>query len=639
MNKNKKNNKKTNKGFTFVEVLAVVSILGVLASIAIFRLSKYKNDAISKDYEALAKASYNAMEEYIMVNPYKTSANLQKLEEDKFLSNRKDPASKSINCDGAVVVESENGTDGKMNLGIFKVYLCCPNYKKIYTYPDGKVENLDDDSLCVAPEEEDDPVDPTPPTPPSPTSKSVLVTFDCNGGSKKSGPSTATYFTEVSGQKFETTCKLTGQIHDGWKTDKNGSEKEFELSQNVTDDFVLTYTPSVTLYANWNDEEIECSPGNYLKKKSTSCTKCEANYYCPGGKFTYSTTKDQGKNNCDEKTSGYNKSPAGSSSISNCYISVTAGNYIKTKNNSAQTKCSSGSYRTSHTVNYGNTSSCTTCPTGYGNSSEGSDAATDCYMKVSKNHYVKTKKATSATSCATNYFSDAHNVYYGSTSSCSIGALLKLQADAPAVSSVKIDSGTAGTSVSKYVKKGSEVTITATTKNYYQFSSWKSSNTVISSDKSAVIKVNSNMTVTAYGRANVLKLSYYSNGGHLAPSPGTYCPQTAGCTGSICNKDVDYVGCKNKSGLVFQTSGTYDNIHLASTGVFDYQGYESAGLYMEKSGATAKGKWAVGSSTGSVKINQDTTYNTFAAFANACGGSYGSDFKKKDINISLYAQW
>ena len=109
--------KLNNKGFTMVEILAAVAIIGVLASIAIFGVSRYKNNAVNNDYEALAKSSYNAMEEYVMANPYETKRSLENLELDSLLSNRRDPGNKNVDCDGAVVVENEKGTDGDLDKG------------------------------------------------------------------------------------------------------------------------------------------------------------------------------------------------------------------------------------------------------------------------------------------------------------------------------------------------------------------------------------------------------------------------------------------------------------------------------------------------------------------------------------------
>ena len=97
--------KLNNKGFTFVEILAVIVIIGLLTGLAIVGVSKYKEQAKNKDYEALAKSSYNAMEEYIMAHPYETKASLETLEKLHLLSNRKDPGSKENDCTGTVKTE------------------------------------------------------------------------------------------------------------------------------------------------------------------------------------------------------------------------------------------------------------------------------------------------------------------------------------------------------------------------------------------------------------------------------------------------------------------------------------------------------------------------------------------------------
>ena len=100
-----------NKGFTFVEILAVIVIIGLLSGISIAAFSKYKENAIKSDYEALARSSYSAMEEYMMSHPYDDKVSLEVLEEE--------------NCTGTVEVSKNAGTNGKIDDGEYKVYLCC----------------------------------------------------------------------------------------------------------------------------------------------------------------------------------------------------------------------------------------------------------------------------------------------------------------------------------------------------------------------------------------------------------------------------------------------------------------------------------------------------------------------------------
>ena len=182
-------------------------------------------------------------------------------------------------------------------------------------------------------------------------SKQVTVTFNCNGGT---GGGSQTFTYGASGQKFSKTCTKAGSTQDGWKLKASATSRNYTTASSVSNDWINKNSPKITLYAHWAINKVTCTAGNYLKKAGTSCTKCPANKYCPGGTYTYSTTADQGINNC---------------------------------------------------------------PSGYGNSAAGSDAANDCYMKVPANNYVKTAKA-SSTACAKGYEKAAHNVYYGKTSSC-----------------------------------------------------------------------------------------------------------------------------------------------------------------------------------------------------------------------------
>ena len=50
-----------NKGFSFVEILAVIVLIGVLTGISIAAFSRYEDNAIKSDFEALARSSYNAI--------------------------------------------------------------------------------------------------------------------------------------------------------------------------------------------------------------------------------------------------------------------------------------------------------------------------------------------------------------------------------------------------------------------------------------------------------------------------------------------------------------------------------------------------------------------------------------------------
>ena len=446
--------KLNNKGFTFVEILAVIAIIGILSGISIVGVSKYREKAKNNDYEALAKSSYNAMEEYMMAHPYKKEASLKTLDDGDFLSNRIDPATKSSNCSGSVEVNSIDGTSGNMDSDTYTVYLCCTNYKKKYTYPDGNVEDYTGTDKCDVEEETS-----TPESIPEPTtdskytcvagkylpanktscelctngnycpggtwkissedqglkpcpngyknsktgsskitqcymkvkknyyvkkandktstkcpsgllkdehnvyygkisscsSKSLEVNFNCNGGK---GGGLQRFYSDINNQRFGKTCTRVGHNQDGWKIDKSGKSKDFELASRVTENFILKHAPELTIYAHWNLASYKCNPGSYLKKSDTKCTKCPENYYCPGGTYKYNTKMNQGINKCSEKANNYDFSKAGSDKINDCYIKVPKDKFINKAKDLSPTTCPKGKYNDPHNVKYGKISSC-----------------------------------------------------------------------------------------------------------------------------------------------------------------------------------------------------------------------------------------------------------------------------------------
>ena len=143
-----------------------------------------------------------------------------------------------------------------------------------------------------------------------------------------------------------------------------------------------------------NGVKTACGDGKYSSAGATSCSNISAGCYgtsaetaCPAvcGDNTYS---DAGASSCsscptDYKNSGTTAaSHAGSAS---CKITVTGGYYIGTAgdNSSNWDQCSDGTYKASHTVAYGSTSSCSTCPDGYAGSDGTRAANTSCYAACS----------------------------------------------------------------------------------------------------------------------------------------------------------------------------------------------------------------------------------------------------------------
>ena len=223
--------------------------------------------------------------------------------------------------------------------------------------------------------------------------------------------------------------KRTGYRFKGYKfngvdvIDQNGN-----ILSNIEPTSLTTLNYNLT--AQWESIEFTCAAGTYLPKNSITCQPCKVGSYCSGGTFIISETEDKGINSCP---TGYT-SAASTSSESRCYISVSDGKYIATAKSSTQTSCPAGTAKSSHTVYYGNTSSClsctagyyslggaklcTTCPTGY-TSDGGATAENQCYISVGGGKYIATAKSSTQSTCASGTFNPAHRVNYGSTSSCS----------------------------------------------------------------------------------------------------------------------------------------------------------------------------------------------------------------------------
>ena len=151
--------------------------------------------------------------------------------------------------------------------------------------------------------------------------------------------------------------------------------------------------------------------GNYVKKaKDKDATGCGKGTYKTAHTVTYG-----GTSTCDNCPDGY-KDGSGTTAQSNCSKSVSAGNYVKNANDKDATSCGNGTYKAAHTVTYGGTSSCTNCPDGYRDGSA-TTAESNCSKSVSGGYKVATAKG-SASKCAAGTYKAAHTVKYGKTSSC-----------------------------------------------------------------------------------------------------------------------------------------------------------------------------------------------------------------------------
>ena len=106
---------KNNKGFTLIEMLGTIVVLGILSTIAVLSVTKILNNSKQKAYETMSQSIYEAamnclIEGKCTVSTTITSATLQS---NGYLDTLKNPISSKDNCKGSVSVISRGDGDYK----------------------------------------------------------------------------------------------------------------------------------------------------------------------------------------------------------------------------------------------------------------------------------------------------------------------------------------------------------------------------------------------------------------------------------------------------------------------------------------------------------------------------------------------
>ncbi len=220
------------------------------------------------------------------------------------------------------------------------------------------------------------------------------------------------------------------------------------------------YTLSAAGTTTVNDCYLNTTATNYVASAGAGLTSCAAGGYCPGSVKVYygGTASDThpttgGRTQCPANsycvagvsaaakcseianTNGfYPNSTAGSDEAADCKTNSISGSYVA-KDASSATQCAGGTYKGSHQVNYGSSSSCSDCTAGnycpkgassqtscatvggklYVNSATKSDAAEDCYISLAATKYLASATSTSVSSCTAGNYCAGGNFYYSST--------------------------------------------------------------------------------------------------------------------------------------------------------------------------------------------------------------------------------
>ena len=140
--------RKNNKGFSLVELLGVMVILGILISSSVIAYSRYRKSARIQSYDTMASSAADAAAQYAMDYPGTKDVTLEDLYEGQYLSSLSDPGKKDKTCRGRVSIQTQStGNTSELDTQSYSVHICCKNYNYSYKYPEGdKIK----DSYCNA---------------------------------------------------------------------------------------------------------------------------------------------------------------------------------------------------------------------------------------------------------------------------------------------------------------------------------------------------------------------------------------------------------------------------------------------------------------------------------------------------------
>ena len=175
---------------------------------------------------------------------------------------------------------------------------------------------------------------------------------------------------------------------------------------------------------------VTTSAGYYAAEGAASQTQASAGYYAAAGacsqtKVTagcYTTAKGSSvacPNSCADLGGGlYKNSTSGSDAATDCYVTTTAGKYIKATTDTAQTTCPSGDYCPSTTLYWDNAGGNIDCPGSYTAGGTGLTKQAECKISVAGGKYVGSANSSTLSTCECGTYKAQHTVAYGSTSSC-----------------------------------------------------------------------------------------------------------------------------------------------------------------------------------------------------------------------------
>lgn len=128
---------KNNRGFTLIEILAAVVILGIISTIAVPAVYRYVTKSREFSYENMYESIFDAVKNYRLNNsddsskgfstPTYAKADINQLVDDKYLNPLVDPADSSKKCSAEVYITDCQASSDKevLNDRMYKVKLYC----------------------------------------------------------------------------------------------------------------------------------------------------------------------------------------------------------------------------------------------------------------------------------------------------------------------------------------------------------------------------------------------------------------------------------------------------------------------------------------------------------------------------------
>ena len=246
--------KVNNKGFSLVEILVAIAILGVLMTMAANAYNVYKKKARQQAYDTMAKSATTAASNYLMENAKEKFISFEMLKELDYIDTLQDPRYKEKECSGIVINKVIQGQeDRQIDILFQKVKLCCQNYKYQYDYTGNEVKVTEIEDCNYVDGDEIDGM--------------YKLIYKPSGGTE----CVPGVILKKQNEKWGDLCVTTREnfAFKGWNTKKNGSGSIITKDTKVGD-------RDISAYAIWNeifkleyDEDggSKCNP-NFIKKEN-----------------------------------------------------------------------------------------------------------------------------------------------------------------------------------------------------------------------------------------------------------------------------------------------------------------------------------------------------------------------------------